>query len=271
VFQAGNAKGDTFFASSGDYGTLGVSKQAAESTFYGYRTVGWPTSSPYVTSVGGTQLQYGWTWNPQSDVAFNADGSPNAAYFGWKSGRNLNAVWDESWLPAATGGGPSAIYARPAWQNGVLPSQGNHRLVPDLAWDAAVNGGALVYITAFPTYQRSGWHVYGGTSSSSPQVAGLTALAQQAAGHPLSNAVCNLNCALYSNPGAFTDVLPLHQGAANVISGDLTSNRMFDYNGDGLAVSWDTVPGWPTTPGYDLTTGWGTPNASAYVSALAGS
>jgi hypothetical protein len=54
-----------------------------------------------------------------------------------------------------------------------------------------------------------------------------------------------------------------------VISGELTSNRMFDYNGDGVAVSWDPVPGWPTTPGFDLTTGFGTPWAPAYVTGLA--
>jgi hypothetical protein len=45
---------------------------------------------------------------------------------------------------------------------------------------------------------------------------------------------------------------------------------MFDYNGDGLPVSWDPVPGWDTTGGYDMTTGFGTPNAPAYVAALAG-
>ena len=61
------------------------------------------------------------------------------------------------------------------------------RGVPDLSWNAAVNGGVLVWMTAFPSYQRSGWHVYGGASAASPQVAGLIALAneqQAAAGEP---------------------------------------------------------------------------------------
>ena len=264
VFQYGiNTKHDTFFASSGDDGTLGVAKQHRETATYPYATVGWPASSPYVTSVGGTQLQYGWTWNPQSDIAFNADGSFNAPYWQTTSGGNLNVVWNESWLPAATGGGPSQIYSRPSWQN-VLTNQGDHRLIPDLSWDAAVNGGALVYITAFPDAQRAGWHVYGGTSSASPQVAGLTALAEQAAGHPLGN----INAAIYAHPGAFTDVAGLHQGAAGVISGDLSTNRMFDYNGDGLPVTLDAVTGWDTTTGYDMTTGFGTPIASSYVAAL---
>lgn len=266
VFQKGIAKGDSFFASSGDSGSLGVAKQHRDTATYSFPVDGWPASSPYVTAVGGTQLQYGWTWNPQSDVAFNADGSFNPAYWDWTAGGNLNVVWNESWLPAATGGGPSAIYGRPSWQT-TLPGQGNHRLVPDVAWNAAVNGGVLVYTSFFPNVNRVGWHIYGGTSAGSPQVAALTALAAQRAGHGLGN----VDSAIYGSGGAwFTDVNPIHQGSPSVISGELTTNRMFDYNGDGLPVSWDAVPGWPTLSSYDMTTGWGTPWAPSYVTGLAG-
>jgi subtilase family serine protease len=269
VFQKGIAKGDTFFASSGDSGTLGVAKQHRDTATYPYATAGWPASSPYVTAVGGTQLQRNWRWNPTSDIPFLADGSRNPAYFGSLAATApLNVVWNESWLPAATGGGPSAIYARPEWQAGVLPAQGDHRLVPDLAWNAAVNSGVLVYISAYPSYNGpAGFYLYGGTSASSPQVAALTALAAEEAGHGLGN----INPAIYADPAAFVDVAPVHQGAPNVISGELTTNRMFDYNGDGQAVTWDPVPGWPVNAGYDMTTGWGTPAAPAFIAALAGS
>ena len=267
MFQKGNAKGDTFFASSGDEGSTGVSKQQRDSRNYPYPVDGWPASSPYVTAVGGTQLQYGWRWNPQSDVAFNADGSYNPAYWGYTTDSTpLNVVWNESWCPCATGGGPSALYARPSWQTGVLPSAGNHRLVPDLAWNASVNGGVLVYTSFFPSTDRVGWHIYGGTSAASPQVAALTALAAQQAGHGLGN----INSAIYAHPGAFTDVRDVREGSPSIISGDLSKNQMFDYNGDGLPVSWDSIPGWDTTVGYDMTTGFGTPNAPAYVAALTG-
>ena len=111
-----------------------------------------------------------------------------------------------------------------------------------------------------------GWHVYGGTSAASPQVAALTALAAQKAGRGLGN----INPAIYAHPGAFADVNAVRDGSPTIISGDLSSNQMFDYNGDGLMVTWDPIPGWPTTSGYDMTTGFGTPNASAYVSALTG-
>jgi len=270
VFQKGIAKGDTFFASSGDSGSQGVTKQHRDSKTYSYPTDGWPASSPYVTAVGGTQLQYGWTWNPTSDIPFLSSGDFNPSYFAYASGGNLNAVWNESWLPAASGGGPSFLYPRPSWQNSVAGVIGsNARGVPDVAWNAAVNGGVLVYITAFPQYQRAGWHVYGGTSAASPQVAALTALAEQERAAAHKSPLGNINPLLYAHPSWFTDVAQVIEGTAQ--SGQLVNNREWDYNGDGNAVTPDSVPGWPVLTGYDMTTGLGTPNAPAYVSGLAGS
>src|SRR5437868_13623883 len=92
VFQKGIAKGDTFFASSGDDGSTGVAKQHKESATYPYPTDGWPASSPFVTSAGGTQLQYGWTWDPTSDTPFLSDGSANPDYFNYTAGGNQNVV-----------------------------------------------------------------------------------------------------------------------------------------------------------------------------------
>ena len=42
-------------------------------------------------------------------------------------------------------------------------------------------------------------------------------------------------------------------------AGDLQDNQLWQV----------PVAGYPATTGYDATTGWGTPNASAFVSALA--
>jgi subtilase family serine protease len=273
VFQKGLDKGDTFFASSGDDGSTGTAKQQHESRSFSQPTVGYPASSPKVTAVGGTQLQYHWTWNPSSDIPFTADGNYNPAYFAaTQDSSNKNLVWNESWLPAATGGGSSVIYPRPSWQSTVAPritdtngTPVNARGLPDLSWNAAVNGGVLTYESDFPADQAPGYHIYGGTSASSPQTAALVALANQARGKPIGF----LNPVLYGNAGAgITDVQPAHQGAPGVISGDLVNNRLFDYNGDGNPVTPGPVPGWPTTAGWDETTGFGTPNAPAFVAAL---
>jgi subtilase family serine protease len=270
VFQRGIAKGDTFFAGAGDFGSLGVAKQHKESATYPFPTAWWPASSPFVTAAGGTQLQYGWTWVPTSDTPFLANGSQNPAYFAYTPGGNLNTVWNESWLPAATGGGPSAIYGRPAWQSGVLTGAGDHRLVPDISWDAAVNGGVLIYITAFPTAIRAGWHVIGGTSAATPQLAALTALADEQRAGASKPPLGNINPLIYkpANSSWFTDVGPVTEGTA--ASGHLVNNQLWQYNADG-SVSPGPVSGWPTLSGYDMTTGLGTPIGSAYVSGLASS
>jgi subtilase family serine protease len=136
----------------------------------------------------------------------------------------------------------------------------------------------LVYITAFPGYQRSGWHVYGGTSAASPQVAGLVALAneqQAGAGEPplgLPNPLlykvgdqAGAATAAFGGSGVFRDIVPHTYGTA--ASGVLADNRLWQYNPDG-SVSPGPVPGWPTLTGWDMTTGFGSPRAPAFVAAI---
>jgi subtilase family serine protease len=278
VFQQGLAKDDNFFAASGDYGTYNSAKQQKGSANYNYPTVGWPASSPYVVSVGGTQLQYGWTWNPASNDAFTATGL-NPAYWQSTPGGNTQAVWNESWAPIGTGGGASAIYSRPSWQAGVDPS-GNARLVPDTSWNASVNGGVDVYISAYPEYNCGSstgcWTFFGGTSAATPQTAALVALVNAARADAHKAPIGFLDPLLYSGVGAsaaYTDIVPQHYGTAPAAfagsdvgvtgtvsksAGDLIDNQLW-----GVPVA-----GYPTTAGYDATTGWGAPDAPAFVAAL---
>jgi subtilase family serine protease len=268
VFQKGIAKGDSFFAASGDDGTNDLEKQHNKTVVGPDPAVGWPSSSPYVTSVGGTQLQFGWTWNPQSDTPFDSSGAPTS-YFDSTAGGNMNVVWNESWLPAATGGGPSAVYPLPSWQSSVSSViGGNHRGLPDVSWNAAVNGAVLVELEAYLPTDQQGLYLIGGTSAATPQVAALTALVNQSRNAASKSPVGNLSSLLYSLPSsAFTDVVPVHQGAAGVVSGDMTSNAMFVFNPDG-SVSPGPVSGWPVLAGYDMTTGLGTPWAPNFVADL---
>jgi subtilase family serine protease len=269
VFQKGIAKGDSFFGASGDWGTNDLLKQQHRTAVGSSPATFWPSTSPYVTSVGGTQLQFGWTWDPKSDVPFTSTGF-NPDYFNSTTGGDLNVVWNESWLPAATGGGPSSIYPRPSWQDSVAAQiPGNHRGIPDLSWNAAVNGAVLVDLQSFLPSDQQGFYLIGGTSASTPQTAALTALVNERRGSLAKAPIGNLAPKLYSLPSdAFVDVAPTHQGDAGVVSGNLDSNAMFQYNPDG-SVSVGPVAGSPTLPGWDMTTGFGTPWAPNFVADLA--
>jgi len=285
VFQAGLAKHDNFFAASGDYGSRGHSKQAGRSGFYSFPTVWWPASSPYVVAVGGTQLQYGWTWNPISNDAFTDTGDFNPDYWQWTDGGNSEAVWNESWLVApsggggATGGGASVIYPRPPWQQDVDPGYGDHRLVPDTAWNAAVNGSVDIYITAYPEFNCADttgcWTTVGGTSAASPQTAGLVALVSAARASAGKTPIGFLSPVLYQGVGAtaYTDITPQHYGSApttfpgTVIGGGSVAKSAGDLQDNQI---WQVaVAGYATTNGYDATTGWGVPRAAAFVKQLA--
>jgi subtilase family serine protease len=279
VFQQGLAKRDNFFAATGDTGTVGPSKQHKESGQYSQPVVGYPNSSPYVVAVGGTQLQDGWTWDPRSDTAFNVDGSFNPAYWRYTSGGDTQAVWNESWAPISTGGGASSLFARPSWQQSVDPAYGNHRLVPDTAWNAAVNGGVDVYISAYPQYNCGNstgcWTIYGGTSAATPQTAGLTALVNSSRQSEGKQPIGFLDPYLYQagiGQSAYNDIVPVHEGSApksftgseigvgpvQKSVGDLQDNQQWG----------SAVPGYPTTAGYDATTGWGAPDAARFVQEL---
>jgi subtilase family serine protease len=284
VFQAGLAKHDNFFAASHDYGSRGFSKQAKETRFFPDPTAWWPASSPYVVAVGGTQLQYGWTWNPSSNDPFTDTGDFNPDYFRWTDGGNSEAVWNESWIApliggGGTGGGASIVYPRPSWQQNVAPGYGNHRIVPDTAWNASVNGGVVVYTTAYPEFNCGNttgcWRAIGGTSAASPQTAGLVALVNAARSAAGKEPIGFLDPLLYQGVGAadYKDIVPLHYGTAppafagtdigvsgpvNRSAGDQVDNQIWQ----------EPQPGYATTTGYDATTGWGTPRASAFVAAL---
>jgi len=281
VFQQGLAKGDNFFSATGDYGSQSFTQQDKNRNLSNYTAVGYPSTSPYVVAVGGTQLQYGWTWDPMSNDAFNADGTLNLDYWNSTTGGDTQTVWNESWAPIGTGGGASVIYSRPSWQQGVDPGYGDHRLVPDTAWNAAVNGGVDVYITAYPQYNCGNttgcWTIYGGTSAATPQTAALVALVNAARATAGKQPIGFLDPILYTDgvgaSSAYQDVVPVHEGSAPATFagsevdvtgpvyksvGDLQDNQLWG----------SSVPGYATTSGYDATTGWGTPNAPAFVSSL---
>jgi hypothetical protein len=206
-----------------------------------------------------------------------------------------------TWLPidlaldGGSGGGTSFVYPQPFYQDGVVPSalsRFNHefigsqamRVVPDISLDADPATGMLVGETqTFPNGVYYDQYRIGGTSVSSPLMAGVVARADEAAGHALGF----LNPALYSLAGdtaAINDILPAGKQdmsradfANSITEGDgkLFTTRIVDYEGqeqfcneNGNDCRTRNVA-LRTAPGYDNMTGLGS-IGDAFVSVLAG-
>ncbi len=289
VFQRGLAKNDNFFDATGDTGTINSAKQKKDSRTYPYPTVEWPASSPYVVAVGGTQLQSGWTWDPTSNTAFQPGYTSTftratPAYWHSSAGTGGQAVWNESWADIGTNGGVSTIFPEPTWQRSAGSFPG--RAVPDTSWNAAVNGGVLIWISAYPAYNcftassTGCWTISGGTSAATPQTAALVALANAARAHDGKAPIGFLDPILYQTAAvqsAYTHIGPHLYGSApksSTVTDMRTTGSTFGVTKSvGTLVDnqmWGTtVAGYYETTPYNLATGWGAPKASTFVAALA--
>ena len=149
--KVASAAGVSVLGASGDMGSADCSQAGAPpvSTL----AVNFPSSSPWVTSVGGTNIDL----NTQNQIV-------------------NQAVWnDAGTVPGnAGGGGVSELFARPSWQNGLIASP--WRAQPDVAMLADVSPGYTVYCTAQIDCGGRGWLAFGGTSAATPLLAGGFAL-----------------------------------------------------------------------------------------------
>jgi subtilase family serine protease len=273
VFQAGAAEGIGFFFSSGDSGYESPGEDPASTQ----QQVDFPTSSPYVTSVGGTSLAIGKHSNYEWETAWGTLLDPLSAHGkSWQSRPpgSFPAGYDGS-----GGGGVSTQYPQPAYQSGVVPaSLATHlpdgatsatpmRVVPDVSALADPSTGFLVGQTTLQpdgtTYAFSLSRI-GGTSVSSPTFAGIEADAQQACGSRLGLA----NPVIYARYGtsAFHDITAHPAGQpdnlaevrsnytdAGTRTGPLiTDLRTLGINGEGSSAL-------EAVQGYDDATGVGSP------------
>jgi subtilase family serine protease len=233
-------KGVTVLAASGDSGAADV--KFNEVTYYLHRVTSWPDSDPLVTGVGATELH------------LNAAGDNVRPATVWNDTYNQAAdefvVGNQGPSPLASGGGTSVIFGRPAFQKGVRGVVGDRRGVPDISMSGACNGGADMY-QSFPG-QAPGWYPSCGTSEATPQFAGIVALADQVAGHPLGV----INSYLYRLSARHAP------GIVDVVSG----NNTVSFRQGGRL---HTVTGFSARPGYDLASGVGTVNAFWFVPELA--
>jgi subtilase family serine protease len=215
------------------------------------RAVDWPSSDPLVTGVGGTQL------------TLNASGVRTAPDQVWDDLSSTVGVTGPVYTWGSSGGGHSAVFSRPGFQNGVARTVGGSRGTPDISMSAAVNGAVDFYDTTDPGV--AGWGIVGGTSEASPLFSGIVALADQAAGHRLGD----LNPALYAlgRGGSGSGIVPISTG-----SNGYTFCVAADVQSDGSCASSSdlvNVPGFSANGSYNNATGLGTVDAAKFVPALA--
>jgi len=214
-------------------------------------TIAWPASDPLVTAVGGTQLH------------LNAKGDRTAPDSVWHDLSSTIGIPGPVYTWGSSGGGRSAVFSRPGFQDGVAGIVGDSRGTPDIAMSGAVNGAVDYYDSTDPSV--AGWGIVGGTSEAGPLFAGIVALSDQVAKHSLGY----LNPALYAmaERGGSDGIVPVSHG---------TNSYTFCIpgasNGDGICASSAdlvTIPGASADGSYNLATGWGTVNAALFVPALA--
>jgi subtilase family serine protease len=143
----------------------------------------YPSVSPFVVAAGGTSIRRS------------------------SSGAFLSEVgWDGS------GGGRSKYELKPAYQNNVAGTSSTKRSVPDFSFNADPNSGVLVYDST-PCQGLSGWLIFGGTSVSSPALAGIVNLA----GHFRSSSTSELGL-IYANRTNSNDFRDIKSGSAGSFS-----------------------------------------------------
>jgi subtilase family serine protease len=239
--------------------------------------VGYPTSSPNATGVGGTSLAL----NPDNSIRFQT---------GW--GTNLTRVFDRASLGSppvvpplslgnqgGAGGGASALFGKPAFQVNV---PGSTRMVPDIAWLADPFTGVELIETLDGQLSVS---TIGGTSVATPMFSALMAIAAQKAGHGLGQAAQ----LVYNLPaGAVDDIVPVGSptnvtGTINgtpVMADDLaaplgntTTYYSALYNSPfstrWFVITFGTDTSLTTALGWDNVTGVGAPNGANFVNAIA--
>lgn len=207
AFQDAALVGVTICVAAGDQGS-------SDGLADGLAHVDFPAASPHVLACGGTRLR--------------ADGLEISS----------EVVWNDLPLGGATGGGVSAVFALPSWQQAakvpesVNPGHFGGRGLPDVAACADPQTGYRVLVDGEPA-------VFGGTSAVAPLWAALIARCAAALGRDLG----------YLNPILYQTL------AAQAVTRDIVAGNNGAY---AAGVGWDAC------------SGWGSPIGARFLAALDG-
>lgn len=221
--------GITTLAASGDLGFQGCFTSARGALF--------PGSSPFTTSVGGTEL-----FLDQSNAM--------------ASQRVWSTFASQPSQGVGSGGGPSHTWARPAFQTGpgigpALQQGRTTRLSPDIASMASFTPGIVTY-----DQNGGGWGVGGGTSAATPLTAAVVALTLQQerqAGRPALGSLPPLLYQLARGPEYGSVFYDITEG---------TSSKK------PKSAAGKTIAGGAAQMGYDMATGLGSLKATYFADAV---
>lgn len=195
--------------------------------------VEYPSSSPNVLAVGGTQLKL---QTSGFGTTYNGEG------------------WYDTSVSNAGGGGTSAYETEPSYQLGVETS--GKRQTPDVAMNGA---GASDVLVLDQNYPYSGYYGVYGTSEAAPMTAAELSIVDQ--GLTLAEGTFttlgNAQAYVYSMPGVMGGASPSSGTAYHDITG------VFTYLHKSGSTTVTTT--YTATPGYDTLTGLGSPIPSVFI------
>jgi subtilase family serine protease len=266
--------GVTCFASSGDDGASELSQYYIAQP---YNSPLYPSSDPFVTAVGGTNLfmtcangykEGTGSWTPPTGntprtspgVQYNYEIAGNDYEAMVADGYNGSSPYPPGYGPydmVTTGGAMSQFFPLPIWQYGITLTYANGTTVKptgrcssDVSFDSGVYGGIGPIPWSADAAGITYTYIFGGTSCGSPFWAALTAIADQKVGHSLGwiNPMLYMNKAAFYKNGAFHDITM----------------------GDNTYPTGSTLLGYEATTGWDAPTGIGSPDATNLILQLKG-
>jgi subtilase family serine protease len=269
--QQATAQGQTIVAASGDDGAADCDEgtnNAPPTVATQGLAVDAPASLPEVTGVGGTE--------------FSGDVSAPATFWNAandsENGSAISYIPETTWNDtsediaggggfSASGGGASAMFAKPSWQTGAGVPADNKRDVPDVALNASADHDG--YLLCSQGNCTNGFRdasgslsIVGGTSVGAPTFAGIVALINQAT---QISGQGNINPSLYtlaaSTPAVFHDIktgdnkVPCTKGSADCPNGGSI--------GFAATADYDQVTGLGSVDALQLVTSW--PGFSSFL------
>jgi len=251
IMQQANAQGMTVIIAAGDGGAVSCDLWFTNPVAANGPAVAFPASIPEVTAIGGSQFSDGsgnyWRATPDANGALALSYIPEA-------------VWNETAFDgaiAAGGGGPSAVFPKPAWQTGPGVPNDHARDLPDIALNASADHDGFLLCSGGTC------GISGGTSAAAPMFAGMVALLN----HYLSSkgvisqpGLGNVNPVFYrmarNTPNAFHDIT---QGDNIVPCGAGTPGCVNGQIGYSAGTGYDLASGLGSLDVYNLATQWDLP------------